>query len=245
MSGPRHSPAPEQVELFTLQPNRTPDELLDALSTVSGRPLHLTLTRNRSHMVSVAARGPEDPVKVRLHQSFLQAPDHVVQSLAKYVKRSRRADWRVVSDFAQSIQPDRTVNRRAPRLPTRGRAYDLRALSEEVNRRFFRGRLGCRVGWAPARHRGPRARRRVSIRYGSYHRDTDTIRIHRLLDDPRVPQAFLEYIIYHEMLHAVVPPERRNGRWMYHPPAFRHLERRFPDWPRMQALARELLDRLD
>ena len=196
-------------------------------------------------MVSLARHGHDLPVKLRLHEAFLQAPDEVVQSLAKYLKRARRSDWKVVEDFAQTIRPDHETGRTRPRLRTLGAVYDLDALASRVNRNYFQGRLRCRVGWSPARPRRSRARRpRASIRYGSYHCDSDTIRIHPLLDDASVPETFVEYVIYHEMLHAVVPPERRNGRWVYHPPAFRHLERRFPDWAGMQNLGKELLNRL-
>lgn len=245
MNDPRGTSLPAQGDLFALHPDRSPAELLQALSRPSRRPVHLTLTRNRSSMVSLTQRGHDLPVKLRLHEAFLQAPDEVIQSLARYLKRARRSDWKVVEDFAQTIRPNREAGRALPRLRTHGAVYDLGALADKVNREFFQGRLRCRVGWSPARPRRTRTRRRrASIRYGSYHRDSDTIRIHPLLDDASVPETFVEYVIYHEMLHAVVPPERRNGRTMYHPPAFRHLERQFPDWTGMQNLGKELLDRL-
>lgn len=238
------NPSLVQGDLFAVAPQRSPDELKQALGLRSGRALCLAVTRNRSQMVSLTLHGKEEPVRVRLHEAFLQAPDHVIQSLGKYLKRPRRADWRVVSDFAQTITPTDTRRRAASTLSRRGKVYDLAELGERVNRRFFQGRLACRVEWAPERARPSRTRRRQSIRYGSYRRDTDTIRIHPLLDDGRVPEAFIKYILYHEMLHAVVPPERINGRWLFHPPAFNHLDRRFPDWRRMQRLGKELLDLL-
>ena len=236
---------PVQGLLFDEPPRRTAEELAGELRRRSGRPVALTLTRNRSHLVSLAGPAGPGPVRVRLHETFLQAPADVIQCLGRYLRTSRRSDWDVVEQFAQQpAAAAATAPARPPRLSTRGRVHNLDELSRAVNQNYFQGRLRCRVGWSPARRRRGR-KRRSSIRYGSYQRDTDTIRIHALLDDPRVPRAFLEYIIFHEMLHAVVPPERRGGRWLYHPPLFRHLERRFPDWHRMQRLSRDLLDRLD
>ncbi len=71
--------------------------------------------------------------------------------------------------------------------------------------------------------------------------DCRTIRIHPLLDDSRVPRTFVEYIVFHEMLHAVVPSDRSSGRRYDHPEAFRVLERSFPNLPEMKVLASELL----
>jgi hypothetical protein len=54
------------------------------------------------------------------------------------------------------------------------------------------------------------------------------IRIHPLLDQPFVPRYVVETIVFHEMLHQLIPRQRVNGRWRVHPPAFRLQERRFP-----------------
>jgi hypothetical protein len=59
-----------------------------------------------------------------------------------------------------------------------------------------------------------------------------------------VPEEFVRYIIFHEMLHAVVPSVRRNGQRRDHHATFRVLERRFPGLARMKKLSAELLDML-
>ena len=54
------------------------------------------------------------------------------------------------------------------------------------------------------------------------------IRIHPLLDAPFVPTWFLEYVVYHEMLHAVVPEEiDEHGRRRVHTREFYRRERKF------------------
>src|SRR5213075_3179426 len=48
-------------------------------------------------------------------------------------------------------------------------------------------------------------------------------------DQPFVPPWFLRYILYHEMLHAVVPDEAGpNGRRCVHTEKFYERERKFP-----------------
>jgi len=64
--------------------------------------------------------------------------------------------------------------------------------------------------------------------------------VSRLLDNPRVPRYYIEYLIYHELLHLVVPPVTRGGRRCFHHPAFRRLERQFPQYRE----AREFQERI-
>jgi predicted metal-dependent hydrolase len=51
----------------------------------------------------------------------------------------------------------------------------------------------------------------------------------RVFDDPEAPRELVEYVMYHEMLHLVHPPEHRRSRRDVHTRAFREAERRFPD----------------
>jgi hypothetical protein len=55
----------------------------------------------------------------------------------------------------------------------------------------------------------------------------DAIVISRSLDNADVPEFFVEFVLYHEMLHMKHQPRLVNGRRVYHTPAFRADERRF------------------
>jgi predicted metal-dependent hydrolase len=67
-----------------------------------------------------------------------------------------------------------------------------------------------------------------------------TITISKALDSRDVPEWFVEYIVYHEMLHIKHPAKFINGRRYYHTAAFRSEEQRFP---RYQA-SQDWLDRV-
>ncbi len=67
------------------------------------------------------------------------------------------------------------------------------------------------------------------------------IRINPLLDDERVAREFVRYIVFHEMLHAALPEEYRNGRRVDHGPVFRQMESRYPHIDSMRSMAKELL----
>ena len=215
---------------------RSPEELQGLLQQRSHLPVRLTMTRNRVSMVSVSFEPNE--IRVRLHRAFLSAPDAVIGALAGYLRRRRTAAWRVVAEFAGTIQPDSPAQRKS-RVRTRGTVYDLETIRRKVEHECFNHNVGCRVGWGRAGSRRRRARSR-HIRYGSYVRAENLVRINPLLDDARVPAQFLEYIVFHEMLHAVVPSER-GERWSHHTTTFRKLEDRFPNVQAMRRLCSELV----
>jgi predicted metal-dependent hydrolase len=74
----------------------------------------------------------------------------------------------------------------------------------------------------------PGKRRRKSIRLGVYDHQTREIRIHPALDRPEVPHYFVEFIVFHEMLHQLFPSPPGAGRKIHHPRAFRDRERAYP-----------------
>ena len=65
----------------------------------------------------------------------------------------------------------------------------------------------------------------ASLQLGSYSYEDRLIRIHRVLDNPGVPRYVVEAVVYHELLHADMPPEIRDGKRQFHTPEFRRRER--------------------
>jgi hypothetical protein len=189
-------------------------------------------------MISVAFPG-RGPILVRMNEHFLKGPRHVLEHLRAYLRTRSGRDWRVVGAFARDIPVPDSVAERLPRLASRGRVYDLARIAAEVNRIFFRGRVRCVVGWGRGGGRSRRGQR--WIRFGSWQKATRSIRIHPLLDDRRVPEAFVRYIIFHEMLHAAVPTRKEAGRLLMHPKEYRVLERSFPGFADMKQTAREVV----
>lgn len=238
---------PEQTEFFSVSPRVTKKELEAVLAEPRSRrgpgvrPV-VTMTRNRVSMVSVQFL-PPNVAKVRLHEAFLDAPPDVLRALRDYLWTRRRASWGPVAAFARGIE-DRSapLGRPAAGPPVQSRVHDLAAIHADVNRRFFQGRVRCRVEWG---RRRPRRRRRTgrgrSIRFGAWYPATRTVRVHPLLDDERVPRFFVEYIVFHELLHAVVPAEKSGGRRYDHSATYRRLERSFPHYDEARSLVPTLL----
>ena len=110
-------------------------------------------------------------------------------------------------------------------LQHEGKHFDLKRIFDDVNERYFRGRLrNYRVMWGPRRKHRPRN----YFVFGTIQEEDRLIRINPLLDQPWVPLWFLRYILYHEMLHSVVPDEPlAGGRRRVHTEEFNRRERRF------------------
>ena len=70
------------------------------------------------------------------------------------------------------------------------------------------------------------------------------IRIHPLLDREFVPRWYLEYVVYHEMLHAFVPDKYdAEGRRIIHHAGFLKRERKFRHYHSAIAWEQENLGR--
>ncbi len=123
-----------------------------------------------------------------------------------------------------------------------GRFFDLKAIFDKLNARFFRNRLrGYHITWGRRRRLAPK---RYFV-FGTIHEDRKLITIHPRLDASFVPQWFLEYVVYHEMLHAVVPEESSpSGRRRIHTAEFFRREKAFPGYSRARRWETDNLARL-
>lgn len=122
-----------------------------------------------------------------------------------------------------------------------GRYFDLRAIFERLNQRYFRGRLrGYKVMWGRRRKYRPKN----YFTFGTIQEEDRVIRINPLLDQPFVPLWFLQYVLYHEMLHSVVPDEvASRGRRRIHTDEFNRRERKFRSYQRARRWEDENLAR--
>jgi len=137
----------------------------------------------------------------------------------------------------------------SPKLPmqrqlafaTEGRFFDLQAIFNKLNARYFRNRMhGYSILWGRKRKVKPRE----YLVFGSIQEEDKIIRIHPLLDARFVPTWFLEYVIYHEMLHAFVPDKfDENGRRLVHHADFLKRERKFHFFRRAKKWEEENLAR--
>ncbi|HVU00825.1 MAG TPA: hypothetical protein VHE30_03705 [Polyangiaceae bacterium] len=204
-------------------------------------PVQLAVTDNRQRMITqTRERGV---LRVRVHMMFLDAPERVQDALVEYVIAGGRDASQVVGAFIEGnshrIRASRHV--RGP-LRTKGKVHDLRDLLGRVNATYFGGSVNdVLITWG-RRTRAAESRR--TIKLGSYSAEERLIRIHPVLDKPWVPRYFVSYIVYHELVHHVVPPVRSGGLTSVHPPEFLRREREFRHYDRAIAWEEAHIGRL-
>ena len=133
---------------------------------------------------------------------------------------------------------------RSVRLETRGKVHDLASIYDDLNSRCFGDSIKAQITWGPRRVPGNRKYMRTSIKMGSYSVDDQLIRIHPSLDRKFVPRFFVEYIVYHEMLHQKHRIPVVGGRRQFHTPEFLAEEVTFECYDRARWWERENIDRI-
>jgi predicted metal-dependent hydrolase len=225
---------PTPSGLAAADPKALRFHLLRRLNRLTGgRVRSLELTDNRKTILSVRSGrvGNRAPLEMRIHHSFTQAPEEVLQAVAAFVESRRGSDRarEALVVIREHFSAHRITVPRSRRVVLRpeGTVLDLRDVYADLNERFFRGRLAVDITWGKAStgsaHRCRRTRTSM-VQLGSYSYEDRLIRLHRVLDDPGIPRYVVEAVVYHEMLHADMPPEEINGRRLFHTPEFRRRE---------------------
>ena len=229
-----------------------PVEVLEAQDSLERRirahlakgRVQVTLTDNRYTMISVRRVTREKRYEVRLHHMFVEADPVITRALARYIADNDADASRVLGDFIDANSEHvRGRSRRTPAqvIFTAGEHHDLRLIFDELNARYFENRIEAAITWGA---RTGRPRRRNSIKMGSYSVEDRLIRIHRSLDRAFVPRFFVEWIVFHEMLHQVHDIRVKNGRREFHSKEFLADEAQFAHYDQARSWERTHLDAL-
>lgn len=181
---------------------------------------------------------------VRLSDLLEGAPDTVLKAIAhillakmyrRPIDRGQAARYRKYVASHEIVRKAHLVRqmrgRKLLRSP-RGHFYDLDAIFEYLNTRFFHGLMARpRMSWSQTKTR------RVLGHYDPAH---NAIVISRIFDHPAMPRYVLEYIVYHEMLHLKHPVKLRGSRRCVHSPEFQAEEKLFPGVAEANAFLKSL-----
>ena len=174
----------------------------------------------------------EGTLKLRISDMLEGAPESVLRAIihilmAKVYRKpidtgqaTRYRRYVSSYDLQQKAHLMRQIRGRKRFAPPQGRTYDLDAVFEDLNLRFFHGLLARpRMSWSSARARNS---------LGHYDPAHNAIVVSRIFDHPRVPRYAIEYLVYHEMLHLKHPVKLRGSRRSVHGPEFHAEEKLFP-----------------
>lgn len=186
----------------------------------------------------------EGRLLVRLSDLLEGAPEYVLRAIAHILlaKMYRKPIDRRHSSLYQRYVSTQSMSRKAhlvrqlrgrKRIASpQGHVYDLDAIFDELNLRFFHGLLARPVmTWSSERARN---------RLGHYDPAHNAIVVSLVFDHPRVPRYVVEYIVYHEMLHLKHPVKLRGTRRCVHSAEFRADERQFPRFEEAKKVLRAL-----
>ena len=198
----------------------------------AGRPPRFRVEFYPYSSLVLTIRRREDAVWVRLSDLLLRAPLNVLEAAAALLLSRvyrRRAPAALTAPYLEYARSDRTRARinhmrgrriRPGAAGPQGRHFDLEKLFEELNARYFDGKLQRpHIGWSS------RSWRR---QFGCYDPGPNHILLNRRMDRPGVPQFAVEYVLFHEMLHLRYPVDHRGVRRRVHTREFRAAEKLFP-----------------
>jgi len=170
-------------------------------------------------------------------QAVLRAIAHIL--LAKMyrhpidrVQAARYRKYLASHEIVRKTHLVRQIRGRKQLHSARGHFYDLDAVFEKLNTRFFYGLLARpRMSWSRTRTR------RILGHYDPAH---NAIVISRVFDQSAVPGYAVEYIVYHEMLHLKHPVRLRGSRRCVHSAEFQAEEKLFPQLAEANAFLKRL-----
>lgn len=208
--------------------------IVERISALCSMPLQVRFHENKTTYLRVEkSRGM---LRLHLHRLFLEAPTPVLEAIVRFATKRDPYALRTIRQMANLYFSEHRIE--PVQLTEQGINYDLRAIYETLKAKYFDPSYNAAIGWS---NRKPRGKCRF-LTFGSYDRQSHQIRINRLLDDPQVPFYFVEFIVYHEMLHAVcLPIIDERGRTWVHTREFREKERLFPDFAAVKAWEKQSL----
>ncbi len=173
-------------------------------------------------------------IRIRVNEHFRHAPAKIIELLAiillakVYKVKVGRDIRKSYNDYIEILKESLPVKKhnRLNAYTAKGKIFDLTKIFNQLNALYFGNNLKIPVlGWS---------RKNSYWRLGFYDKERDLLVISRVFDQSAVPEDIVRYMVYHEMLHIYYPSERKNGRRIIHPPAFRKTEKQFPGYQDIQ-----------
>ncbi len=192
----------------------------------SERKVSLTLTNNKKAIMKTSY-SESGMINLTLNGMFLDAPSSVLRALAGFLRKPDTKKKRNISKLFHESGLNivkKAKHKKFALLRHQGKYFNLKDIYDKINQRYFQNRVRAFITWGNEDSK----KRKYSISFGSYNWDSKIIRIHKALDRYSTPKYFIEYIIYHEMLHVYIGLKKdgKGGR-KAHNKEFRERERDF------------------
>jgi len=218
----------EQLDLFRSTENRI-NSIEKELSLNLKKKVKIIVTRNRSHLITVRKNG-NHAVLLRVQEIFVQAPQEIWDAIGKFMLSPSTESRRLIREFIAKHKAVVNLRQFDKRLEykLRGEYYHLDVIFKAINKEYFNDEVNCRITWG----KSYKKKRKRSISFGNYESFSNLIKVNPALDQPQVPDYFISYIVFHEMLHARFENTQslHHGRRLHHNAEFYRLEKSFKDY---------------
>lgn len=165
-------------------------------------------------------------LRISLHKLFLDAPEQVKEAVVEYCLKRDQKSHRIIKNYANRyfLDADYTHRLNVKKLKSKGKCFDLKQIMDNLNLIYFKGLLNLNITWFEK----PKYRKFRHITFGSFDKNLNLVRINRMLDISDFPFYFINYIVYHEMLHYVCKEQlAENGQRKIHTKDFKQKEKEF------------------
>ncbi len=163
---------------------------------------------------------------ILLSKLFRKAPERGV--IARYRRYLNRADIRLSLHAAKRQRGRKAINHPL------GRHFDLCAIFEDLNLKYFHGLMARpQLGWSlrPSR-----------TTLGHYDPSHHVIVLTSLFDHECVPELLVKFVMFHEMLHLRYPTQHRGTRRCVHTKEFKQAERQFEGYEEAKLALRAFVE---
>lgn len=198
-----------------------------------------TLAFSLYHQGSLYKISQHDGLReIVIQESFLTAPDRIIQEFLEISRDPSSGEARtVLRDYTFSKEYRKNRERLEylgipPGTLSAGRVHHLDRSFSRVNQEYFQGKM--------ARPHLVWNNRLTRRKFGHYQWDTDTVMVSSSLDQERVSEMVVDFVMYHELLHKKLGAKLANQNRIAHTPQFRKKENEFKQVEK----ARQRLNRL-
>jgi hypothetical protein len=182
--------------------------------------------------------GSADGTRIHLPTAMISFDETLFTALAELIFKGKRCKPTILqATLAESHLAVQMELETLAGLVERsaGMYHDLTESFERVNTLYFQNHFSRpRLFWTQTfTHR----------RFGSYDFSRDTLTVSATLDQPKVPEYVVDYIMYHELLHKKHGIRWQNGRRGVHTPQFQREEKQFKQYAEANVILKKLARR--
>lgn len=171
---------------------------------------------------------------LQIHEGFIAADDQVLTAVVQVALLGKSPatsqiirTFSLSEEFSEVLLEMELVVECITETP-QGQAHDLNDIFAVVNRKYFASQMPQpRLTWNQVLTRR---------KFGHYDPARDRVVISRTLDNRKVPQYVVEFIMYHELLHKQYGHQWGKSQLLVHTPEFRQDERKFKQYEQASAM---------